>query len=269
MFKWEATKYLIDAKMDIDSMLFIKLNKKELINIDLKRRIDNLQMDFYIKLCDVLDNTICKNNKNKICAENEIIDDVYYERDKDKAHKDENYVRNNEDSLNKIIKKMKNEINETKKIAKNFLPQNITLDYVPHDKELFRLVYGIRKEIENEINNNKYIQEKYEQFNVVQKKVFNDIEAIKSIPEDKRSEYAVIVENGINMYEGIQNRQLGCIKLNILFNENCWCEINQKELEKWNRLKEEGFIDIFDRPRNINIWSNEKWDSFSSIINGE
>lgn len=269
MLRWEATKYLIDAKMDIDSMMFIKSNRKELTNIDLNRRVDNIQMDFYVKLCDVLDNTICKNNKKKICTENKIIDDIYYERDKDKAHKDEDYVKANEDTFNKIIKKMKKEINETKEIAKDFLPKNITLDYVPHDKELFRLVYGVRKDIEDKINKDKYIQEKYEKFNTIQKKVFNDIETIKSIPENKRNEYAVIVENGINMYEGIQNRQICCIKLNILCNQDCWCKINQKEIKKWNQLKEEGFIDIFDRPCNISVWSNEKWNSFFSIMNGE
>ena len=57
--------------------------------------------------------------------------------------------------------------------------------------------------------------------------------------------------------------------MNVLYGFNCWCEINKGKLNKWNRLKEEGFIDIFDMPRNIAIWSDQKWNSFYEIMNEE
>lgn len=269
MLEWELAKYLIDAKKDIDTILYIKLNHDKLLNIDLKRKIDSIQMDFYIKLCVILDNTICKKNKKQICVENKIIEDIYYERDKDKAHKDNNYKKKNYKSFNEIINSMKLEINEVKRLSIEYLPKVITLDYVPHDKELFRLVLGINKEKEDKINKDKYIEKQIRNFNMIKKNVFNDIEDIRDIPEKIRNEYAIILENGINIFEGIQNRQDACIKINVLHTLNCWCQFNEKNIRKWIRLKQEGFIDDFDKPRNIIIWSNEKWNDFYNIVNEE
>lgn len=269
MLKWELAKYLIDAKMDIDTILFIKSYHNKLSNIDLKRKVDSIQMDFYIKLCVILDNTICKKNKKQICVENKIIKDIYYERDKDKAQKDSEYIKKTYSSFNEIINKMKLEISTVKELSNEYLPKNITLDYVPHDKELFRLIFGINKEKEEKINKDKYVKNDVENFNLIKKNIFSDIEDIKYIPENMKHEYAVIVENGINVFEGIQNRQYACIKMNVLHTLNCWCKFNKKNIEKWINLKQEGFIDDFDKPHNIIIWSNEKWKNFYNIVNKE
>ena len=270
MERWELAKYLIDAKKDIDTILFIKLYFDKLTNLDLKEKVNKIQMDFYIKLCVILDEVITKGEKKVVCSKNKIIDGIYYERDKDKAHKDKNYIKKDYTSFNEIIKYMKKQLNEVKLFSQSNLPTIVTLDYVPHDKELFRFIFGITKEKEDKINRKRYNNDdEIKEKQLISKKVFSDIEDIKYILEEQRDKYAVIMKNGINFFEGIQERQDACIKINVLYKLNCWCKFHEKSINKWINLKQSGFIDDFDIPRNIIIWSSEKWKEFYNIVNEE
>ena len=89
MNKWELSRYLIDAKKSVDSILFINEHIKKIANLDIRGRVASLRRDFYINCCVVLDKSFPK-DKKKIC-EDEVISSIYYERDKNGAHKDENY----------------------------------------------------------------------------------------------------------------------------------------------------------------------------------
>lgn len=269
MNEWELARYLIDAKKDIDTLLFIKLYFDKISNLDLKEKINKIQMDFYIKLCVILDNIINKREKKKRCEGNRIINGIYYERDKDKAHKDSDYIKKEYTSFNDIIKCMKTQIDEVKILANNKLPTILTLDYVPHDKELFRFVFGITKDKEEKVNKKKYSSKEIEESQSIIKQVFTNTEDIKYISEERRKEYAVIMKNGINFFEGIQERQDACIKINVLYKLNCWCKFHEKSINKWISLKQSGFIDDFDIPRNIIIWSGEKWKEFYNIVDEE
>jgi len=61
-------------------------------------------------------------------------------------------------------------------------------------------------------------------------KIFDDTED-KNIVKNKY-EYAVFVENGLTLFEGIQNRQDFCIKSNVLYGTNLWCRVNKKIYEE-------------------------------------
>ena len=41
-------------------------------------------------------------------------------------------------------------------------------------------------------------------------------------------DYGVIMECGLNFYEGLQNRQDACIRINVLFDKNIWCSLKNK-----------------------------------------
>ncbi len=56
-------------------------------------------------------------------------------------------------------------------------------------------------------------------------KTFNDIEDIKMI--NNPNEYGVIVNCGLNFYEGLQNRQDSCIKMNVLYGANFWVTLKK------------------------------------------
>lgn len=55
MNKWELTRYLIDAKKCVDSVLFIAAYGDELRYIDLRKKISELRSEFSIKCCVVID----------------------------------------------------------------------------------------------------------------------------------------------------------------------------------------------------------------------
>lgn len=105
MTKWEFARYLIDAKKCVDSVLYIFINAEELRYIDLRKKINEIRNEFYIKCCVVIDKYIenSKQKKKGLCNTDEIINSLYYERDKNSAHKDEKYQAQQFDSLSEKI----------------------------------------------------------------------------------------------------------------------------------------------------------------------
>ena len=81
-------------------------------------------------------------------------------------------------------------------------------------------------------DNLSYVDDKYK----VSKNVFNDTEDIKKIPN--RSEYVVIFNAGLTVREGIQERQDGCIKLNVLCNLNVWMRPYMEKIEEMKKYIE-------------------------------
>lgn len=269
MIEWELARYLIDAKKNIDSLLFIQLNIDKLTNLNIKERFDKIQMEFYLKLCYILDDVFKKKKKPIICSSNEIIKSIYDERDKNNAHKDKDYIPKNYKSWDEIIGIMKEQIEEVRKVCSEKLPKVITLDYVPHDKELFRFIHGINKEKEDQIHNQKYtIYSNTEKETTIRKKVFNDTEEIKTIIDSERKDYAVLLKNGINFYEGIQERQDACIRANVLFGTNEWC-VYTHVLKIIERLREKGLINEYDMPISYTKWDKQKANEFMKIIKDE
>lgn len=276
MQKWECARYLIDAKKNIDSLMYIALNLSKLSNIDMQEKCDNLRQKFYINVCIVLDEAF-SNKKKEICQNDDVIKRIYYERDKNAAHKDKEYQSRKYNSLGEEIEDKKTELIHVLQICKDVLPENITLDFVPHDKHLFRLVHRLNSEIERDANMIKYplsvfhsyqlskegrhvfkafdTEEQdrrmaktfgYDYDEIVEKRLVSSVDDIKEMTSDEKNRAAVKVANGINVYEGIQNRQDFCIKINVLYNQNVWVSIGKKHLEMIEKLKEIGFYDEFE-----------------------
>lgn len=80
MNKWEVARYLIDAKKNIDSIMYINKNIYELNNIDVSLKIRDVMQSFYLNLSYVLDEKYNKGDKKQsICRNNKIIESIYYE----------------------------------------------------------------------------------------------------------------------------------------------------------------------------------------------
>lgn len=260
MTKWQLARYLIEAKKNIDTLLYIKENLELLVNIDLRARMAATCQQFYINCCIVLDKSFPK-DKKKIC-QNEVIASIYYERDKNSAHKDENYKRQKYNTPDELIAILKNQLAEVRNLCKDFLPESLTLDYVPHDKELFRFAYRVNPEIENNVNILKYPY--FREFdateedssiakesgcdydNEMEHPVLQSVDDIQEMTEKEKHQQAVIVDNGLNSYEGLQNRQDFCIKINILFDYNAWSTPVWETLKMIEELKSIGFYDQFE-----------------------
>ena len=287
--KWENANFLITAKKCIDSFLYISNNILELSNLDLREKTDKLRQIFYINLVNVLDELFNTTTKRKnIRQSDKIISRIYYERNKKSAHKDDDYKPRIYNTLEEEIQDKKNELLHIKEVCAVVLPDIITIDFVPHDKELFRLVNRLNATLETDANRIKYpnstfhsyqLSEEgkhvfkefdteeqdqknakmfgYEYDKVVERYPLQNIDDIKIMSDQKKQRYAVIMENGINSYEGLQNRQDSCIKINTLFDLNMWYEANINIFKQIEELKKIGFLDAFEITH-LEILQNEK-----------
>lgn len=266
--KWELARYLIDAKKCVDSIIFIEDNKSALLNIGIRDEVSFLRQRFYINCGTILDAKFPKAEKRNICATNKIINSIYYERDKNSAHKDTDYRPKDYATLMDMAEEMKLQLNCIRRICAEVLPDVITLNYVSHDRKLFRQIYHITPEIEEQIKKLKHPM--YGQIpegaNILpSKKVFNDTEEIHQIPEENKDDYAIIMDAGINAYEGVQNRQDWCIKINVLFGYNAWAQFNPEGMKIYERLRELGFYDECDI---IQLIPNDdpRWREIKSLL---
>lgn len=276
--KWENARFLINAKKCIDSMLYISINTNKLSNINLLEKCDTLRQKFYINAANLLD--VCFNTREKkkhITQNDPIIKRVYYERDKREAHKDKNYKPINYNSLNEEIEDKKKQLNQIKNLCNKFLPNCITIDYVPHDSELFRLINRINATLENDLNLIKYPLCTFHSYQLSDegRHAFKDFdtenydrtiaklfgydydEMIKQIKlqnsdntrvttDEEKMRQQYILANGINSYEGLQLRQDFCIGVNIHCGLDMWVTKNEKGFQKINKLKEQGILDDFE-----------------------
>lgn len=278
--KWENANFLIIAKKCIDSFLYISKNLAELSNLDLRDRADKLRQIFYINLANVLDEYYKSPTKKKIIKQNdEIIARIYYERNKKSAHRDDDYSPRMYSSLENEIEDKKIELIHVKELCSEVLPDIVTIDFVPHDKELFRLVNRINATLETDANKIKYPNSTFHSYQLSEEgkhvfKSFNteeqdkrtakmfgydynkvyelyplqSIDDIKIMSDEEKQRHAVILENGINSYEGLQNRQDSCIKINMLYGLNRWCVADMNVLKQFEDLKKLGFLDVFEIP---------------------
>lgn len=251
MDAWVLARYLIDAKKCVDSIIYISDNAEKLQYINLRDRINQARDKFYINCAIVLDDYISSKHiaKRTLCDEDNIVNTVYYERDKNVAHKDGNYEAVEFNSLSEMIDLMKQQISHIKAVCKDILPEVLSLDFVSHDRELFRLIHHLTKDEEDEIYKRKYpLRGTIENTNhdqVIIKEILNDIEDLKKIPQDKIKDYAVVMEDGVCFEEGIQTRQDACIRINTLFGLNMWCSVNAHEFVELKELQALGCFDEY------------------------
>lgn len=229
MEKWKLARYLFDAKTSVDSIIFISRHLSELQGIDVQKRVKACLREFYINCRTVFDNGYPQKTKRKereeIRKTDSVIQDILYEADKTHAHKDANYKAKHYASLAEQIDVLKEQLRHLRKLCESDLPTVLTLDFVPHDRELYRLVNKIDAAEEERIK--RALHPLYEQTDGVPigkpLKVFHDTE---DEIEGDASNYAVTVDAGLNIYEGLQNRQAACIKINLLQGLDMWCTYN-------------------------------------------
>ena len=231
MLKWEIARYLIDGKKAIDSIMFISENIENLKNLNLRNIVYEKLETFYVKIRVVYDKSFTKLEKKKLIEEDDIYKATIYETDKNYAHKDEDYEVKKLEDLKCLIEVLKKQLVHCREICSKSLPNVITLDFIPYDHDMFRIVNGITPKREEILEKILFTKEENNVSNEQTKdlKVFEDTEDIKLVNNIK--EYGVIIKNGINFFEMLQNRQDACIKFNVLFNQDIWCNVNRNLIE--------------------------------------
>ena len=232
------------------------------------KRLIQKRRELYINCCVILDKVFPK-KKKELCSTDAIVQRFYYERDKNFAHKDPDYKPAEYAALLEMTIELQNQLIHLRELCKEALPDVITLDFVPHDRELFRFVNGLTAEQEAEVEDRKYPLRKNclgRQQGGRTFQIFRDTEDIRSIDEADIKNYAILIENGINNYEGLQNRQDSCIRTNVLFGTGMWCTINKEALEDLEELRKLGLIDKYNVPNFEALFDPIIQNRFAKII---
>lgn len=269
MKKWELARYIIDAKKCVDSLYFIYDNLKHLCNLNIRNIVKERTIVFYLNICFVLDD--CFKNKKDLCSKDKIVKNVYYNRDKNIAHKDYNYTEEDFDSIEKMADDFKMIITHICEITKKFIPDVLTLDFIRYDRDLFRYINKISPDEEEKIKKKKYPfygnNDSLNNEDTMTINILHDIDDLKKINDT--SKYGVLLDAGLNSYEHLQNMQDGCIKINVLYGENMWMHINHDNdsFKRVELLKKYDFIDKYDLLNIDKIISNEIL--YKKILDGD
>ena len=116
MNKWELARYILDAKKSVDSVLYLCSHAEELSMIDLRSEVNEIKRKFYVNGCIVLDKCFPKNKKD-ICKDT-TIKSIYYERDKNYAHKDDDYKLKEYATMDEIADEMGISVEKVREILK-------------------------------------------------------------------------------------------------------------------------------------------------------
>jgi len=225
MKKWQIAGYLIESKKCVDSLMFIDKNIDNLKNLDINSLMEEKIQKLYINLRVIYDKCLNKSEITLLKEKDKIYTETLYHRDKKYAHKDDNYHKKEYKSRLELIEDLKGKVIHCYEICKSKLPEEITLDFIPYDKNLYRVIKKITPKKEEFLKQVLYKQIERDNDKTIEVfKVFNEIEDINDIKNTK--EYAVLVENGINLFEGLQNRQDACIRINLLYDLNIWCKVD-------------------------------------------
>lgn len=253
--KWYLAADLLKAKKSIDSLWYYSKHVRELP--DIKRLCESKRGEYCIGVCNVLDKSICANGKKKSVVDNDdTVKRIYHERDKHYAHRDRDYKQVFPyASLEAEVLCLQKELKHIRKICYDFLPTQITLDFVCYDRHAFRYIEQISTIREAEIIERRCkcytLQNPYahcQKFVIKDLHPIYDIDEVDAMSEDEKKHAAVVVYNGITNLEGLQNRQDAMVICNVLHGTQMWCTPNQEAMNKFQQLMELNIIDQFGIP---------------------
>lgn len=167
---------------------------------------------------------------------------IFYERDKNAAHKDSDYIINSNISMSELIIKMKNAISTTKVVCSNVISNKIEYEYYAYDSLLFRYVNGITPDLEKAFNDSIYIKQQHDEKNPNVFKTITDARQVRNLKSN--DDYCVVCTNGLmgQPYDMLEHRQDMCFKLNAWQDCDTWVTMKNDEIEEMLQL----FFNLFD-----------------------
>lgn len=241
---WINTEYFIEAFRCVCSLSYLEEHSEICKFINSKDFIDGKLHRFYINLCALVDihcdcsasNSKRASYKKMLKTKYPIFNWIFYERDKNAAHKDSDYIINLDMSMSELILKMKDAISTIKSVCANVISDKIKYEYYAYDSLLFRYVNGITPELEKAFNNSIYAKHKYDDKNSVIFKTISDARQVRNLKSD--DDYCVVGTNGLmgQPYDMLEHRQDMFFKLNA-WRQNCdvWVTMKYDKAEEMLR----------------------------------
>ena len=218
---------MIKSKECVDSLLFISANLPKLRNIDVRKEVEKNLREYYIELANLLTECGIKKSTHKKKREDikTVEELIFYERNKREAHRDDEYKSVDIGSIAKLAETLKEQITHVRELLNEHLPKKLTLDFVAHDRTLFRMVSGVTYEAEEKMKQARhplYNADLGEPMDIVRTVLHSPEQLLRDKENLTKDNACVILEAGINPEEGLQNRQRFCVSGNILFYTNRW-----------------------------------------------
>lgn len=237
---WINTEYLIQAFRCVCSLTYLDEHSGICQFINAKDFIDGKLHRFYINICALVDihceytvsNSKRSEYKKMLKTMYPSYDWAFYERDKNAAHKDVDYVFRSDISLLEIIKKMKRAVNTTMSVCANIISDKIELEYYAYDPLLFRYVNGITPELEKAFNESIYIKQQFDEKDCIIIQNISDARQVRNL--DPNEHYGIVCTNGLmgQPYDMLEHRQDFCIRLNAWNGLDSWATMNKDDIDE-------------------------------------
>ena len=242
---WINTEYFINAFRCVCSLNYLEKHNEICQFINAKDFIDGKLHRFYINLCALVDIhcDYSKNKKNRAIYKKMLktmypaFDWIFYERDKNAAHKDSNYKINLDINMPELINKMKKAISTTQNICSNVLSDKIEYEYYAYDSLLFRYINGITPSLEKDFNNffNNFSIKKQFDTNANNFIIFDNISDTRQIRNLNTNKDYCIINTGslcFHPYDMLEHMQDTLIKLNAWKGYDSWVTLQTTNAEK-------------------------------------
>lgn len=247
---WINTKYFVDAIRCVCSLLYLQEHADIWNFIDSDDFVDGKLHRFYINLCSLID-IHCELTKSKskrpvykkmLCTMCPSLNWLFYERDKNAAHKDVNYRVNQNVSPDKQIVKMKKAVDVVKHICDNIISSSVSVFYYSYDPLLFRYVNGITPVLEAKLNDLLYMKVEYNENNSKLFRIIWDPRQVRDL--SPKQDYCVAADNGLMLqpYDMLQHREDFCIRLNAWHGCDAWVHFDDTYSEELLS----GFFDMLE-----------------------
>ena len=154
-------------------------------------------------------------------------------------------------SASELSRTLFNELNYAKKLKESELPPIFTLDIVPYDPDLFRMLHKVSANDEKRIRYHRYdlwCDSSPDSFYGKLKPLHCSRRLKDSLDKD-RKERGLLLGIGINLYDDLLATQHLCFSSNLHSDkEFYWCFLDPKLTTRLDKLRRIGVIDHFDIP---------------------
>lgn len=264
--KWILTEHLMTAKKCVDSVWYIARHIFELSKyMHMRDYVEMLRSRFYISCGNILDVfcDVTKQRKRDVRSQYDLVNEIYYERDKHSAHSDMDWRDREFKMLIDLFSCMRAQLKCVRYVTASVLPDCVTLDFIPFDALCFSYVNGISSYNIGLINARKYPFSKFiysvyspsvgKRYSGVKYNIVHCVyDALHACDDDSM---AVFSMNGICFEHGIQSRQDAAVVYNVVNDSDVWVRFDSGVYDKIVGLRNAGVIDCCDCPRFLNVWS--------------
>lgn len=192
-----------------------------------------------------------KSGKKNLVSRDKVAEQIYYERDKNSARADADYVEPTFVNLTEMAKSMTRQMKCVRRECHDILPSILKAEYVSFDPLIARIIHGVfpQKELEAKQKQHPlYGKCPPGTYATHMRKIFSNMGQLPDVVKSP-SDYSVMVVDGLFPEESLQNFQDACVRINIISGSDMWVHKGDSfDFFKNPELIAAGLADEFGQP---------------------